>query len=79
MLACENCGIAIARDYPAAKAYRRVVATETDEIPDLRGSEALFHEACAPDWGDPHWVSRSEGPLSDLKPESAGDLVDTAG
>ncbi len=66
MTSCETCGGAIADDEPAARAFRRLVENPSDAVPDRRGAESLFHEACAPDWGDPAWISRSEGPASEL-------------
>jgi hypothetical protein len=44
-----------------------IVAPADNETPDLRGAGAFFHLACAPDWGDPAWVSRAEGVLAELE------------
>ena len=64
---CHGCGEIVDLDAPAVRAYGRVVtAPDTDETPDLRGPEAVFHQACAPDWGDPEWISRAEGSLEEL-------------
>jgi hypothetical protein len=64
---CHRCGEALDQDAPAVRAYGRVVvAPASEEIPDLRGSAAVFHQACAPAWGDPDWISRAEGPLDEL-------------
>ena len=64
---CHRCGTVVAPDAPAVRAFGRVVvAPESEEIPDLRGSAAVFHQACAPAWGDPDWISRAEGPLDEL-------------
>lgn len=65
---CHQCGVGIADDAPAVRAYARVVvAPESVDTPDLRGDMAVFHEACAPDWGDPDWISRAEGALHTLR------------
>lgn len=65
---CVRCGRSIEADAPAVRAFARVlIAPDEDDVPDLRGDEALFHEACAPDWGDPNWISRAEGPLAELR------------
>lgn len=68
---CHGCGEMVDSDAPAVRAYRRVVAApDSDDTPDLRGPEAVFHQPCAPDWGDPDWISRAEGSLEDLTPSS---------
>ena len=64
---CHRCGEAVEPVAPAVRAYGRVVvAPESQDVPDLRGPEAFFHQGCAPDWGDPDWISRAEGPLDEL-------------
>lgn len=68
---CHQCGTAVGRDAPAVRAFGRVVvAPDSEDIPDLRGPAAIFHEACAPAWGDPEWISRAEGPLDELTTEA---------
>jgi hypothetical protein len=68
---CHTCGRLVTGDAPAVRAYRRVeVEPEEDDVPDLRGAEAVFHQECAPDWGDPAWISRAEGPLVEIATES---------
>ncbi len=67
MESCEKCGRVIGAEEPAARAFRRVVENPSDDVPDRRGTEFMFHEACAPDWGDPSWISRSEGTMADLR------------
>ena len=64
---CHGCGGLVEPDAPAVRAFSRVVvAPASDDTPDLRGPEAVFHVQCAPDWGDPGWISRAEGSLEEL-------------
>jgi hypothetical protein len=64
---CDRCGETIDGETPAVRAFRRiVVAPGSPDTPDLRGPEATFHQPCAPDWGDPGWISRAEGSLDEL-------------
>lgn len=65
---CRRCGSAIATDARVIRAFDRIVVAPTDDAtPDLRGSAAPFHLDCGPAWGDPAWVSRTEGLLVELE------------
>ena len=75
---CHTCGEMVDGGSQAVRAFSRVViAPDSDEIPDARGTEALFHQQCAPDWGDPEWISRAEGapPGTDARSLTVSDPV----
>lgn len=69
-ITCHVCGRSVAAGAAAVRAYGRVVVAQDVDTPDLRGQAAIFHQDCAPDWGDPDWISRAEGYLEQLSEES---------